>query len=41
MGPVRVARDVIEFKTRVELNGPLLRNEIMRRDRELGKRKAS
>lgn len=41
MGPVQVARDMVEFKTRVELYGPLLRHEIMRRDRELGKRKAA
>ena len=41
MGPVRVACDVVEFKTRVELNAPLLRIEIMCRNRELGKRKAS
>jgi hypothetical protein len=40
MGPVRVARDVVEFKTRVELDCPLRCLEIMRRDRELGKRKA-
>lgn len=38
--PVRVARDVLEFQTRVELHGPLRRLEIMRRDRELGKREA-
>jgi hypothetical protein len=41
MGPVRVSHDVVDFKTRVELSGPKLRIEIMRRDRELGKRKAS
>ena len=36
MGPVRVARDVVKFKARVELDGPHRRLEIMRRDRELG-----
>lgn len=42
MGPVRVARDMVEFKTRVELYGPLGRpGEIMRRNRKLGERKAS
>lgn len=40
MRPVRVARDVVEFKTRVELYGPLQRLEIMRRNRELGERNA-
>jgi hypothetical protein len=40
MRPVRVARDMVESKTRVELYSPLIRPEIMRRDRELGERKA-
>ena len=40
MGHARVARDVVEFKTRVELNGPLPRLKIMRWDRELRKRNA-
>ena len=40
MRPVRVPRDMVEFKTRVELYGPLRRLEIMRRNWELGKRKA-
>lgn len=38
MGPVWVTRNMLEFETRVELNGPLACLEIMRRDRELGKR---
>jgi hypothetical protein len=40
MRPVRVARDMVEFKTRVELYGPLGRPEIVRRNWELGERKA-
>ena len=40
MRPVRVPRDMVEFKTRVELYGPLRRLEIMRRNWELGERKA-
>ena len=40
MRSIRVARDMVEFKTRVELYGPLIRHEIMRRDWELGERKA-
>ncbi len=40
MRPVLVARDVVESETRIELNGPLRRLKIMRRDRELRKREA-
>ena len=41
MRPVRVARDMVEFKTRVELYDPLRRVEIMRWNREFGERKAT
>jgi len=41
MGPVRVARDVVELETRVELHDPLRRLKVVRRDRELGERNAA
>jgi hypothetical protein len=41
MRPVRVARDMVESQTRVELYGPLRRLETMRRNRELGERDAT
>jgi len=36
MGPTRVARDVVELETRVELHAPNRRLKVVRRDRELG-----
>jgi hypothetical protein len=41
MGPVRVARDVIEFETGVELYGPLRRLKVVRWDWELGEGNAA
>lgn len=41
MGPVRVARDVVELETCVKLYRPLLRLRVVRRDRELGERNAA
>lgn len=41
MGPVRVARDVVELETGVKLHGPLRRLKVVRRDRELGERNAA
>ena len=41
MGPVRVARDVVELETRVKLHRPLRRLKVVRRDRELGERNAA
>ena len=36
MGPTRVARDVVELETRVEVHAPNRRLKVVRRDRELG-----
>ena len=41
MGPVWVARDVVELETRVELHDPLRRLKVVCRDRELGERNAA
>jgi len=41
MGPTRVARDVVELETRVELHAPNRRLKVVRRDRELGEGNAA
>ena len=41
MGPVRVARDVVELETRIKLHGPLRRLKVVSRDWELWERNAA